>query len=120
MRSSISTTDNKTFTLSANPSMGTFATHKIKVTTNAKSDTSVKLATDYSHATGFTTSTPCTVYDAATCPIPFSTAATMTFSLGNGGMVIPIESGAAKGKIFVVNGSSTTTNIFNPETGIFL
>ena len=119
MRSSISTTDNKTFTLSANPSMGTFATHKIKVTTNAKSDTSVKLATDYSHATGFTTSTPCTVYDAATCPIPFSTAATMTFSLGNGGMVIPIESGAAKGKIFVVNGSSTTTNIFNPETGIF-
>jgi hypothetical protein len=119
MRSSITTTDNKTFTLTANPTMGTFATHKIKVTTTAKSDTSVKLATDYSHATGFTTSTPCTVYDAATCPIPFSTAATMTGSLGNGGMVIPIESGAAKGKIFVVLGNSTTTNIFNPDTGLF-
>ena len=119
MRSSITTTDNKTFTLTSNPTMGTFATHKIKVTTTAKSDASVKLATDYSHATGFTTSTPCTVYDAATCPIPFSTAATMTGSLGNGGMVIPIESGAAKGKIFVVLGNSTTTNIFNPDTGLF-
>jgi hypothetical protein len=119
MRSSITTTDNKTFALTSNPTMGTFATHKIKVTTTAKSDASVKLATDYSHATGFTTSTPCTVYDAATCPIPFSTAATMTGSLGNGGMVIPIESGAAKGKIFVVLGNSTTTNIFNPDTGLF-
>lgn len=120
MRSSITTTDNKTFTLTSNPTMGTFATHKIKVTTTAKSDTSVKLATDYSHATGFTTSTPCTVYDAATCPIPFSTAATMTFGIGNGGLVIPIESGAAKGKILVVQGNATSnTNIFNPDTGIF-
>gem|GEM_PF-1604703 len=120
MRSSISTTDNKTFTLTANPTMGTFATHKIKVTTNAKSDASVNLASDYSHATGFTTSTPCTVYDAQTCPIPFSTAATMTFSLGNGGMVIPIESGAAKGKILIIKGGATAvTNIFNPDTGSF-
>lgn len=119
MRSSITTTDNKTFTLSANPTMGTFATHKIRVTTGAMNDTKTKLEKDFSHATGFTTSTPCTVYDATTCPIPFSTAATMTGSLGNGGMVIPIESGAAKGKIFVVLGNGVITNIFDPETGLF-
>jgi hypothetical protein len=122
MRSNITTTDNKTFTLSANPTMGTFATHKIKVTTNAKSDTSVKLASDYSHSTGFATSTPCTVFNAVTCPIPFSTAATMTASLGNGGLVIPIESGSAKGKILVLIGGNTatpSTSLFNPETGSF-
>ena len=120
MRSSISTTDNKTFTLSANPSMGTFATHKIKVTTNAKSDTSVKLATDYSHATGFTTSTPCTVYDAQTCPIPFSTAISLNVALSSGAQIIPIESGAAKGKILIVMGANapTSMNIFNPDTGV--
>lgn len=122
MRSSITTTDNKTFTLSANPTMGTFATHKIRVTTGAMNDTKTKLEKDFSHATGFTTSTPCTVYDATTCPIPFSTAATMTFSMSAGALVIPIESGAAKGKILVTaaGGSGTlTTNLFNPDTGIF-
>lgn len=122
MRSSITTTDNKTFTLSANPTMGTFATHKIKITTTAASETKLKLATDFSHTTGFTTSTPCTVYDANTCPIPFSTAATLTFSLTAGGLVIPIESGAAKGKLLVTEGGSSgafTTNLFNPDTGIF-
>lgn len=120
MRSSISTTDNKTFTLSANPTMGTFATHKIRVTTGAMNDTKIKLEKDYSHATGFTTSTPCTVYDAQTCPIPFSTAVTLNNALSNGAQIIPIESGAAKGKILIVMGAnaSTSTNIFNPDTGI--
>lgn len=120
MRSSITTTDNKTFVFNPNPTMGTYSTHKIKVTTGATSDVKEKLSTDYSHTNGFTTATPCTVYNAQTCPIPFSTAATMTTALNNGGIVIPIESGLAKGKILVVIGNATlTTNVYNPDTGIF-
>ena len=119
MRSSITTTDNKTFTLSANPTMGTFATHKIRVTTGAMNETKTKLEKDFSHSTGFTTSTPCTVYDATTCPIPFSTAVILKNSMNVGGLVIPIESGTAKGNIFIVIGGATpTTNLFTPSNGV--
>ncbi|HNE56525.1 MAG TPA: Ig-like domain-containing protein, partial [Leptospiraceae bacterium] len=121
MRSSITTTDNKTFILNANPTMGTYATHKIRVTTGATSQTKEKLSADYSHTNGFTTATPCTVYNAQTCPIPFSTIPTLSFSLGNGGLVIPIESGTAKGKILVLQGGGTSnTNIYDPDLGIFI